>query len=69
MSDEKIPHYRSDICQEVLTPTGASILAGVADTFGWKDIEEKIVSRGFGTGKRDTGLGPLELILAETKEN
>ncbi len=70
LGDEDIPHYRSDIAQEVLTPTGASILAGVADAFGWEQItEEKIISRGYGTGKRDTGLSPLELILTETKES
>lgn len=69
LGDENIPHYRSDIPQEVLTPTGASILAGVADDFGWEKIDERIISRGYGTGKRDTGLWPLELILTETKES
>ena len=69
LSDEQIPHYRSDIHQEVLTPTGASILAGLTDTFGWDEIREDILSRGYGTGKRDTGLAPLELILVEAKES
>ena len=69
LDDEDIPHYRSDIPQEILTPTGASILAGVADGFGWEEIEEKVLSRGYGTGKRETGLSPLELILVEAKES
>ena len=52
-----------------MTPTGASILAGLTDTFGWDEIREDILSRGYGTGKRDTGLAPLELILVEAKES
>lgn len=68
LKDTKIPHYRSHIKQEVLTPTGASIIAGVADTFGWESIEGDIVKRGYGCGKRDTGLPPLELILCEEKK-
>ena len=46
-------------------PTGASIIAGITDEFGWKDIDKKIIGRGYGTGKRKTGLPPLELILCE----
>ncbi len=71
LADEEIPHYRSEIPQEVLTPTGASILAGVADAFGWEEIKEKetLLSRGYGVGKRETGLPPLELILVEAKES
>lgn len=65
LEDTEIPHYRSDIPHEVLTPTGASIIAGITDEFGWKDIDKKIVGRGYGTGKRKTGLPPLELILCE----
>lgn len=67
LTDTRMPHYRSDIPKEVLTPTGASIVAGITDVFGWENIEETVISRGFGTGKRDTGLPPLELILCEEK--
>lgn len=69
LKDTEIPYYRSDIEQEVLTPTGASILAGVADEFGWESIEGDVLKRGYGSGKRDTGLPPLELILCEEKNN
>ena len=65
LEDTGIPYYRSDISQEVLTPTGASIIAGITDRFGWENIEGNIIRRGFGAGKRDTGLPPLELILCE----
>lgn len=69
LEDTEIPYYRSDIPQEVLTPTGASIIAGVTDRFGWDDIKGNIVKRGFGCGKRNTGLPPLELILCEEREH
>lgn len=67
LKDTQIPHYRSDIPQEVLTPTGASIIAGISDEFGWEEVKGTILQRGYGTGKRDTGLPPLELILCEEK--
>ena len=69
LEDAEIPHYRSEIPQEVLTPTGASILAGIADSFGWNDIQGNVLKRGYGCGKRDTGLPPLELILCEERED
>ncbi len=67
-----LPHYRSDIEQELLTPTGASVLAGVVDRFleeddfeeAWKDAEPCAIGRG--TGKRDTGLPPLTVKLVDT---
>lgn len=74
MRNTGLPHYRSDIEQELLTPTGASVLAGVVDRFlendaferAWKDAAEQgLIGRG--TGKRDTGLPPMAVMLAETK--
>lgn len=67
-----LPNYRSDIEQELLTPTGAAILAGIVDEFidetviddmysGSKEGEDILTGRG--TGKRDTGLSPLCLLL------
>ena len=67
-----LPNYRSDIEQELLTPTGAAILAGIVDEFidetviddmysGSKEGENILTGRG--TGKRDTGLPPLCLLL------
>lgn len=65
-----IPHYRSDIRQELLTPTGASIIAGLVDRFSndfIKDRDEvqkkQNTVTGCGVGKRDTGLAPLTLML------
>ena len=69
-----LPHYRSDIEQELLTPTGAAILAGIVDRFAadeefdrlWADaMAGPSVVIGRGTGKRDTGLPPLTVLLAE----
>jgi uncharacterized protein (DUF111 family) len=41
-----LPHYRSDIEQELLTPTGASVLAGVVDRFLENDaFEQKVNNR------------------------
>ncbi|MBQ1472103.1 LarC family nickel insertion protein [Eubacterium sp. AB3007] len=60
-----LPHYRSDIPQEVLTPTGASILAGIVDEFVDSVPEDaRNGRRGHGTGTRETGLPPMEAILS-----
>ena len=60
-----IPYYRSDVKQELLTPTGASILAGIVDEYK-KELKIPQGGRqGRGTGKRDTGLPPLLLTLIE----
>ena len=71
-----LPHYRSDIEQELLTPTGAAIMAAVADRFDdtavdkFNDTSEcsTFIRMGYGTGKRDTGLDPLCFILVEEQE-
>lgn len=68
-----LPHYRSEIEQELLTPTGASVLAGVVDEFleesafetAWKEAPCSAIGRG--TGKRNTGLPPMTVMLAESK--
>ncbi|MGF6375908.1 uncharacterized protein (TIGR00299 family) protein [Clostridiales Family XIII bacterium PM5-7] len=67
LSDTKIPYYQSEIKQEILTPTGASIIAGLTDEFQWDSIDGEVLQRGYGTGKRDTGLAPLELTLCNIK--
>ena len=66
----KLPHYRSDFEMELLTPTGAAILAGIVDQF---EEDEAFDTRwnnakagnriGRGTGKRDTRLPPLAVML------
>jgi len=63
LDNTMIPSYRSDINQEILTPTGASIVAGVADAFDWDEYQGEVMFRGYGTGKRETGLPPLEVKL------
>ena len=71
-----LPHYRSDIEQELLTPTGAAILAGIVDQFEDEDAFDRLwesakaghsVSIGRGTGKRSTGLPPMTILLFEEK--
>lgn len=66
-----LPHYRSDIPQEILTPTGAAILAGIVDEFIESipgDVPEQ--SAGRGTGTRDTGLPPMKAVFScYEKEN
>ena len=69
LDKKNIPHYRSDVKMELLTPTGASILAGIVDEF-IDDIDLSdcdIISAGRGTGKRDTGLEPLTLTIVDCK--
>ena len=60
-----LPHYRSDIEQELLTPTGASILAALVDKFEDNISHEDSYKYGYGTGKRDTGLDPLCFMLSD----
>ena len=62
-----IPSYRSDIEQEILTPTGASIVAGIADYFSGEAPSGMTIGRGYGTGKRETGLPPLEVTLCDCR--
>ncbi|MBQ9060108.1 MAG: LarC family nickel insertion protein [Firmicutes bacterium] len=75
MEQTGLPHVRGQIEQELLTPTGAAILAGIVDEFledgefdrAWEAALAKAgpVSVGRGTGKRDTGLPPLTMMLTE----
>lgn len=65
-----LPHYRSDIEMELLTPTGAAILAGIVDRFEENKTFESLWNAakagnriGQGTGKRKTGLPPLKVMI------
>ena len=66
-----LPHYRSDVEQELLTPTGAAILSGIVDRFVSEEEFEALREDakagqyriGYGTGKRETGLPPLAVLL------
>ena len=60
-----IPYYRSDVKQELLTPTGASILAAIVDEYNSDIMIPEAGMKGRGTGKRDTGLPPLCFTLIE----
>lgn len=69
-----LPHYRSDIEQELLTPTGAAILAGIVDRFVENDAFEAAWNEtkgciGRGCGKRNTGLPPMTIKLVEGNES
>jgi len=69
LDKKEIPHYRSDVEMELLTPTGASILAGIVDEY-IDNIDTShcdIISIGRGTGKRESGLEPLTLMLVDCK--
>ena len=66
LKDTRIPYYRSEIKHEILTPTGASIIAGIADDFSDNIPSGRVVKVGYGTGKRKTGLSPLRLALCES---
>ncbi len=68
LSDTNLPHYRSDVKQELLTPTGAAILAGVVDKFGLPEKCNNILMQGEGFGKRKTGLPPLKLTLCDDEK-
>lgn len=66
--DTGLPHYRSDVKQELLTPTGAAILAGTAKRFENVVELNNIVKCGHGIGKRETGLPPLSLTLCNLED-
>lgn len=62
-----IPMYGVDINKEIVTPTGAAIVATLSQSFG--DMPEMQVDRiGYGSGKRDLGDRPnlLRVIAGET---
>lgn len=70
LRNTSLPHYRSDIEMELLTPTGASILAGIVNRFEEDDAFEALWNAGIegnrigcGIGKRVTGLQPMKLMV------
>jgi len=58
-----IPSYKSNVEKELLTPTGAAILAGIVDEYVLGFDCCLFEKEGYGVGKRDTGLEPLELKI------
>lgn len=65
LNKNSIPNFKSNIEQELLTPTGAAIMAGIVNEF-LRDWGEVIYEKeGFGIGKRHTGLDPLKFKLSK----
>jgi len=64
-----VPVRPSDATTEIVTPTGAAIIATLATSFG--EMPEMIIKQvGYGSGKRDTGSGLpnlLRIILGEPR--
>ena len=68
LRDGKVPVYSTGVKKEIVTPTGAAIVATLADEYG--DIPEGIVEAiGYGCGKRETELANmLRLTIMESKK-
>lgn len=65
-----IPVYGVDIDKEIVTPTGAAIVAALSESFG--DMPEMIVDNiGYGSGKRELSGQPnlLRIVAGEYQEN
>jgi pyridinium-3,5-bisthiocarboxylic acid mononucleotide nickel chelatase len=63
---KNIPVYGSDISAELVTPTGAAILAGLCG--GFRNLPAMVIEKiGYGAGKRDFESGPnlLRIIIGE----
>lgn len=68
LRDGKVPIYSTGVKKEIVTPTGAAIVATLADEYG--DIPEGVVETiGYGCGKRETELANmLRLTVIESKK-
>ena len=65
---KNIPVYGSDVSQELVTPTGAAILAGLCS--GFQDLPEMVVEKiGYGAGKRDFESRPNLLRIVIGRES
>ncbi len=61
-----IPVYGTDIEKEIVTPTGAAIIASLSESFG--DMPEMVVDKiGYGSGKRDLKERPNLLRIVTGK--
>ncbi|WDP88497.1 MAG: nickel pincer cofactor biosynthesis protein LarC [Desulfobacter sp.] len=66
-----LPVTQSDAKTEIVTPTGAAIVATLAEAFGSMP-EMEITKTGYGAGKRDTGASTpniLRMVLGRPVEN
>lgn len=68
LREAKVPYYSTGVPKELVTPTGAAIIATIVDEFGPMP-EAEAVAIGYGTGKRDMKMANLlRMVLAETKK-
>ncbi len=68
LREGKVPIYATGVKKETVTPTGAAIIATLAEEYG--DMPEGVVEAiGYGCGKRDTELANmLRLTIMESKK-
>ena len=68
LREGKVPLYTTGIKKETVTPTGAAIIATLADEYG--DMPEGIVeSIGYGCGKREMEIANmLRVAIIESKK-
>lgn len=68
LKEENIPFYSTGIKKELVTPTGAAIVAGIVDEFGpMPNMEAKAV--GYGAGTRDLEIpNMMRMILGVKKK-
>lgn len=64
ITKHNIPHYKSNVKTELMTPTGASLITAFVDEFRDEIDMPQNCRFGYGTGKRETGLGPLKFGMA-----
>ncbi len=68
LREAKVPYYSTGIPKELVTPTGAAIIATIVDEFGPMP-EGEAIAIGYGTGKRDMEIANLlRMVIAETKK-
>lgn len=67
LKEEKIPFYSSGIKKELVTPTGAAIVAGIADGFGdMPSMEARSI--GYGAGTRDLEIPNMVRMVLGVKK-
>ncbi len=68
LTTNNVPFYTSDIKNELITPTGATIIATLVEEFG--PIPEMSIKKiGYGSGKRDLEIpNLLRIIIGEVKK-
>lgn len=68
LRESKVPFYSTGVPKELVTPTGAAIIATIVDEFGPMP-EAQAIAIGYGTGKRDLKMANLlRMVLVESKK-